>query len=367
MWIDALCINQENDEELSHQILHMQKIYSQATRVVAWVGTEEWNGVEAFNVIRQQTLQDTWKSTGSIDLSALTIIHYFFSNPYWDRLWIVQEIALASDIIVMCGHDSLPWRIIRNLFQPNSRGQILPDGLPYHMRRGLWKVRHLWHTREGLNDSATAPNLFQILNKFSPCKCALPKDNIYAVLGMTSALVTKMIQPDYSENTTLEDVFRQATVACILEQQNLDVLSQIRRWTEYSGYTHYGDIPKPPAMVTSWAGEWSTGRIIRPLLEPDLAVQLYAAAPPASGSFSNDIVFMSGSTHVLRLRGILFDTLEEVAQQINPYESGWESQVKRWEPGSLENYKYPTGESSIDAFWRSLVHDLTYATFYPDH
>lgn len=366
MWIDALCINQENNAELNHQILHMQKIYSQAVRVVAWVGTEEWNGAEAFSVIGQQILQGTWKSSGFIDPSALTIIRHFFSNPYWDRLWIVQEIALASDIVVMCGHESLQWRVVRDLFQPNSKGQILPDGLPYHMRRGLWKVRHLWHTREGLNDPATAPTLLQILNKFNPCKCALSKDNIYAVLGMASAVVNKIIQPDYTENTTLEDVFRRATVACILEQQNLDVLSLIRRWTEYSRYTETGDIPKPSAMCTSWAGEWSTCRIIRPLLEPDLSVQLYAAAPPASGSFSSDIMFMSGSDHILRLRGILFDTLEEVSEQINPYESGWESQVRQWEPESLEDYKYPTGESGIDAFWRSLVHDITYATFCPD-
>lgn len=367
LWVDALCINQADSDELNHQILHMRTIYSQATSVVAWVGGEEWNGADAFDAICRQ-VQGTWTSTGTIDAGALAVIHHFLSSPYWDRLWIVQEVALASEITIVCGYNSLPWSVVQDLFRPNQKGQILPDGLPYHMRRGIWRLRHLWHTRERLNDPAADPTLLQILNKFNPCKCFLPKDSLYAVLGMASNVVRQLILPDYSEDTTLEDVFRQATIACILEQQNLDVLSHVRRWADYSKHTHYGEIARPPATETSWAGEWSTGRIIRPLVEPDLAVQLYAAAPAALGCFTKDnLVLQSGSTHILKLDGILFDTLHEVAELINPYEPGWESLVHRWEPERLDTYKYPTGENAIDAFWRCLLSDLTYAKFYPDH
>ena len=34
LWIDAICINQEDDEEKSHQVRLMAKIYAKASRVI---------------------------------------------------------------------------------------------------------------------------------------------------------------------------------------------------------------------------------------------------------------------------------------------------------------------------------------------
>lgn len=113
------------------------------------------------------------------------------------------------------------------------------------MRRGFWKLRNLSHTRESLRDSSTKFTFLQVLNKFNPCKCLLPKDNVHALLGMASTIVKKTIQPDYTDNTTVEQVFCQAIIACILEQQNLDVLSFIvERWLSL-----FLDMP-----LTYWAG-----------------------------------------------------------------------------------------------------------------
>ena len=40
-WIDALCINQENSNERSQQVAYMKEIYSQARRVVVWLGEDD--------------------------------------------------------------------------------------------------------------------------------------------------------------------------------------------------------------------------------------------------------------------------------------------------------------------------------------
>jgi hypothetical protein len=39
LWIDALCIDQENLAEITHQVQQMGLIYSQARNVVSWLGT----------------------------------------------------------------------------------------------------------------------------------------------------------------------------------------------------------------------------------------------------------------------------------------------------------------------------------------
>lgn len=38
VWVDALSINQIDDEEKTHQVQHMRKIYELASRVVIWLG-----------------------------------------------------------------------------------------------------------------------------------------------------------------------------------------------------------------------------------------------------------------------------------------------------------------------------------------
>ncbi|PMD26755.1 HET-domain-containing protein, partial [Hyaloscypha hepaticicola] len=38
LWVDAICVDQANDDERGHQIAQMGKIYSQATTVRVWLG-----------------------------------------------------------------------------------------------------------------------------------------------------------------------------------------------------------------------------------------------------------------------------------------------------------------------------------------
>jgi len=41
IWVDAICINQRNDEERGHQVRHMGSIYQRAARVLIWLGKDE--------------------------------------------------------------------------------------------------------------------------------------------------------------------------------------------------------------------------------------------------------------------------------------------------------------------------------------
>jgi hypothetical protein len=43
IWIDALCINQNDDEEKCEQVEMMRTIYQQATEVSIWLGPEDWS------------------------------------------------------------------------------------------------------------------------------------------------------------------------------------------------------------------------------------------------------------------------------------------------------------------------------------
>ena len=52
VWVDALCINQANQKEKGYQIQSMAKIYSQANRVIVWLGEAEDDSDQALEAIR---------------------------------------------------------------------------------------------------------------------------------------------------------------------------------------------------------------------------------------------------------------------------------------------------------------------------
>ncbi|KAK3339775.1 heterokaryon incompatibility protein-domain-containing protein [Lasiosphaeria hispida] len=51
LWIDALCINQQNNQEKGQQVQSMAKIYAKASRVIVWLGEPTVDSDLAFNAL----------------------------------------------------------------------------------------------------------------------------------------------------------------------------------------------------------------------------------------------------------------------------------------------------------------------------
>ncbi|KAF2816936.1 HET-domain-containing protein, partial [Mytilinidion resinicola] len=83
-WADAICINQTDDSEKTQQVRLMRQIYETASTVAVWLGDAGANSDhEIFRYLPQ--LDDIgWSSVGQ-----------FLQRPWWGRMWIIQEIAVA--------------------------------------------------------------------------------------------------------------------------------------------------------------------------------------------------------------------------------------------------------------------------------
>lgn len=108
-WIDAICINQENNAEKSTQVQLMKDIYKKAARVIVWLGRPE-------SLIKTRNLQILIRGLRwphpSGDASAILIpvedvqlalqaLKELFSNEWFERMWIIQEVAVGNRIHVM--------------------------------------------------------------------------------------------------------------------------------------------------------------------------------------------------------------------------------------------------------------------------
>jgi ankyrin repeat protein len=134
LWIDAICINQTDDQERNQQVAIMGDIYRAADKVIMWLGEETETIHETFDLLptvaraQRILLQAAGKLTaeegsrdGGEDPQKLLdnmfkdrhIMRDFedlMERTYWTRAWILPEIVIAgSRGVAMCGNQSCDW------------------------------------------------------------------------------------------------------------------------------------------------------------------------------------------------------------------------------------------------------------------
>jgi hypothetical protein len=122
LWVDAICIDQNNKFERTHQVNQMRDIYSHAMTVLIWLGPKtessgiamEW--IEELSLRKQKSLglqeQLSGFPTAQItnrQTQRWQALSELCRREYWRRVWIVQEVILARRIIIHCGGSKARW------------------------------------------------------------------------------------------------------------------------------------------------------------------------------------------------------------------------------------------------------------------
>ena len=105
LWVDAICINQSDDREKSEQVWNMFLIYQKATRVIAWLGPAQ---EDLINVTAAAS-PDPWPQNKLDVWSILRGISYLYTRPWFQRIWVQQEIFAARKFTLQCGALSFEW------------------------------------------------------------------------------------------------------------------------------------------------------------------------------------------------------------------------------------------------------------------
>ena len=246
LWIDQICINQDDVEERSKQVALMRKIYSEAENVVIWLGKEGPDDEMAFRFVpvllsrlpplstshggvarRGLVSRELLPIAGSPAWIALSRI---FSRPYFRRSWIIQEVALARHAVVHCGPHVIDWDLLAAA-SSYQMGQLPSDAENAHDAVAAIMEFHR-------NDHGRGNNIVDALFMSYRFNCTDPRDKVFAMLGLAQALV---LQPSYSAR--VEDVYLTTTRFLILESGNLDILCCVSH-------------PKTIATLPSWVPDW---------------------------------------------------------------------------------------------------------------
>ncbi|KAM7185482.1 Heterokaryon incompatibility protein (HET) domain containing protein, partial [Rhypophila sp. PSN 637] len=112
LWVDAICINQEDPDEQSEQVPSMRDVYFSATRTVVWLG-ELGASREAMEFLvtlethasPAECMEEVFKPLGNERAKSLVkcLWELVVNRPYWKRRWIIQELVCSKNILVHCG------------------------------------------------------------------------------------------------------------------------------------------------------------------------------------------------------------------------------------------------------------------------
>jgi len=86
LWIDAVSINQKDEQEKEQQIQFMAKIYAQANRVIVWLGETADNSDQALQEIRNAGGKEIKNSLE--DETIQQAVTALLQRPWFRRIWV---------------------------------------------------------------------------------------------------------------------------------------------------------------------------------------------------------------------------------------------------------------------------------------
>lgn len=110
LWIDALCINQDDINEQSKQVMRMADIYSKASNVIIWLGEADRDSDLAMKFIQEISVRELDRLAGSESTGeSWRALAKLMRRPWFTRRWIIQEVAFSQKAELWCGSWEVPW------------------------------------------------------------------------------------------------------------------------------------------------------------------------------------------------------------------------------------------------------------------
>jgi hypothetical protein len=320
VWIDSICINQNDIEERSIQVRLMNEVYSKAQQVLICLGesTLDSNQAMDFVIPLRNATEDVSRaaedpslvphelifSKGGFDDSSSSWIALsnLLNRRWFTRIWVVQEVAVAINPVFICGDRAVAWDDLVSVSYLIYKHSLLrylkndPDSLQSTISAtkgllSLAKMDLVRHTQQQGRQKTLQETLIQLhgFNATDPC------DKIFALLGLAADTGEAILDPDYT--ALAEEVYTNTARyllcrdACILILHKAGI-----------GYPReYSDLP-------SWVPEWEYSTTETRMIFGADAMKYNAAGNTIANvrSVGDDIIIIDG---------IIVDTVKDLSSR----------------------------------------------------
>ncbi|OAL43476.1 HET domain-containing protein [Pyrenochaeta sp. DS3sAY3a] len=275
VWIDRVCINQDDIDERSEQVRCMGMIYSQAVRTIIWAGPDLNGSSAAWRLIGQihdicvrenpdvkyladiplQIYSDQNHASFRLppwDDELWEHLRGLFSLPWFTRTWIIQEVALSSkDPILLHGRHMYSW-------------DRLGWAASWLRRKGYLRLRQI---PDQLQNCDTISNIRRSRNHWDldallattsvKFKSTDQRDKIYGLLGLaaetqnTGSLPSALV-PDY--NLEVWELYTKVVLHFLREKRTLPTFTLASGiWGDIARAQHTNQYKRLPSWVPNWS------------------------------------------------------------------------------------------------------------------
>ncbi|KAF9780403.1 hypothetical protein IL306_000177, partial [Fusarium sp. DS 682] len=407
IWIDAICINQQDESERNHQVWQMNNIYSHAVVVNVWLGSATASSDAGIGFLAKFFSLLYHNSQGQLPIVGSTIellesgrsryearrarpvyprsfesyCEFYgpilslledsdvvsdlnhsvalLERPWWRRMWTLQESVLCPTVLCWCGSRTFPIKYLYHLsyFIYFSVNFNIWKGAPIQPKvslRAVWRAADLREHMATHKRIRLALALDSTWNRDASDK----KDKIIGLLGLVGR--RHDLEPEYS--WPVEKVYRVAMRATLMEEKSLDCLGLISEARASRNKN-----------LNSWVPDFSVHNI-------PFSDDFTSLSKPVFRNIFNASLHRSGFAPLLRtenddtiliVKGVHVDSAQRVGSKApgphlsNDTESSlleWENSMRavlnEWRSILPQSETYLTQEPFGLAFWRTVLVDL---------
>ena len=342
LWIDAVCIDQENIPERNHQVSLMRRIYARATNVHVWLGPATDDSDLAIKSIKR-LIELNW-SRHTLDWRDRQALDRLFHRPWWYRIWVRQEIHSTHPMRCgfQCGDTKVSYEVMAQFlsnvstFASTSDTYVL-DGVDE------WTI---------LRTTATVATSLVVLKPFNPEKptafggsvefwlhqsrlahASDPRDHVFAILSLTSAQEAVEEFVDYAKDVAW--VFASIIILCISRSRSLQCLSWV---------SNAVPITNLPSWTCDWSQPGKSGRV-------PLPQSLFRASKNSCAD-----CMVTADRRQLRLLGLEIGTIQEITKSVEA-NYAVPNITHHFTSNKLCLQQYGEPQKVIEALWRTQLVD----------
>ncbi|KAK2748256.1 heterokaryon incompatibility protein [Colletotrichum kahawae] len=267
LWVDSICIDQTHGgvQERNTQVAMMGDIYQVARDVLVWLGNGDAKTDTFFLHLKRLYLlrDDSWEDFrtefcakwGTSNAEAVReIIEGVLGRPWFERMWTLQELLLATHATILCGEQVIAWdtfcqslELMEATFSLSSKGVR-------NFVNCFYAYSDFQDTSGGTNGQTIQRGQSEVAERNEEGKLSSlvqharirhatnPKDKIFGLFGISQRLRQPFPNPDYTQSVAR--VYTEATMAIIRHENTLWPLDNVWSGNRQSG-------------LPSWVPDWS--------------------------------------------------------------------------------------------------------------
>jgi hypothetical protein len=268
IWIDAICINQNDIPERNAQVRLMDSVYSHAQQTIVWLGevSNDSNLALDFVPVINSALHSLRESGEMTEKALLEITATDCNSPQWQalgrllarpwfqRIWVIQEVALSQAVNVSCGDKTLSWHalgsMVDNLLECRLNHLLANPSSSQQLTSGaslLWCMQNIRRQLKTYGRRWISEVLFETMGFLATD----PRDQFFGALALIKFDFLNADPPSYSDS--VQEVYTKVTRASLEHEERFDLIY-------IAGITHTRALPDLP----SWVPDFSRDITINP-------------------------------------------------------------------------------------------------------